>query len=107
MLSAASSGDEIVWYKNMGGGTFTEHDAPSTRSPVVLTVFLAADMDGDGDIDVVSAAPVLIGSNGTRTRATKDSRLTWSAVVSTVRHSLFPADIDGDGDLDILSASHE
>ena len=100
----------IAWYQNDGGSppTFAEivisQDAPGARS-----VF-AADLDADGDLDVLSASY-------------DDDKIAWyenvpgpnsgdppdfsTEHVVTVRAfgatSIFAADIDGDDDLDILT----
>ena len=66
----------------------------------------AADLDGDGDLDVLSASHY-------------DNKVAWYAndgsgqfgsqqVISTAvdgARSVYAADLDGDGDLDVLSAS--
>lgn len=66
----------------------------------------AADLDGDGDVDVLSASAA-------------DSKIAWYAndgsgdftsqqVITTapaLPSSVHAADLDGDGDLDVLSAS--
>jgi hypothetical protein len=66
----------------------------------------AADLDGDGDLDVLSASE-------------NDNKIAWYANDGTGRfgpqqvitteadgaESVYAADLDGDGDLDVLSAS--
>ena len=69
---------------------------------------IAADMDGDGDIDIVSASArddtiAWYENNG-------DADPTWTAsdIVTNAdaARSVFAADMDGDGDMDIVSASY-
>ena len=70
-----------------------------------VSVF-AADVDGDGDIDVLSASVY-------------DDKIAWyendgsqnftAHTISTAAdgaRSVYAADVDGDGDIDVLSASH-
>jgi len=68
----------------------------------------AADLDGDGDLDVLSASA-------------EDDKIAWYAndgtgqfdsqqVITTAAvgaQCVYAADLDGDGDLDVLSASYE
>jgi hypothetical protein len=57
ILSSGSSGtgNDIVWFKNLGSGTFAaEEIIDATQSQAY--VFTVADFDNDGDLDVVSAA---------------------------------------------------
>ncbi len=107
VLSASGLDDKIAWYENNGGSppTFTERVISTTASGT-HSVF-ATDVDGDGDIDVLSAS-------GT------DDKIAWyesdggsppaftERVISTtadVAVSVFATDVDGDGDIDVLSAS--
>ena len=84
---------------------FTER-VISTTADRARSVF-ATDLDGDGDIDVLSASA-------------NDDKIAWyesdagsppsftERVISTIAfcaHSVFATDVDGDGDIDVLSAS--
>ncbi len=107
VLSASSLDDKIAWYKNDGGSppAFTEW-VISTTADLALSVF-ATDLDGDGDVDVLSASG-------------NDHKIAWyesdggspptftERVISTTAFgadSIFATDLDGDGDTDVLSAS--
>jgi len=46
--------NKIAWYENDGSESFTEH-AISTSADYAYSVY-AADVDGDGDMDVLSAS---------------------------------------------------
>ena len=83
--------------------SFTEH-AISTSADGAYFVY-AADVDGDGDIDVLSASYL-------------DDKIAWyendgsesftEHAISTSADgawSVYAADVDGDGDMDVLSAS--
>ena len=49
------SDDKIAWYENLDGdGTFGPQRVITTGALQVQSIF-AADIDGDGDIDVLSA----------------------------------------------------
>ena len=106
-LSASYYDDTIAWYENVGGsGTSWTPRTIATTADGALAVF-AADMDGDGDVDALSA------SFG-------DDRIAWyenvggagsawtARTISTSgdgSYAVFAADVDGDGDVDALSAS--
>jgi len=108
VLSASLYDDKIAWYENDGGlpPSFTER-VISTNADGATSVF-AGDVDGDGDIDVLSAS--------------QDAKIAWyenktiqgsaafpaQSVISTSADgavSVFGADVDGDGDMDVVSAS--
>ena len=99
--------DTIAWYENDGNAnpTFTAADI-TTSADGAHSVF-AADMDGDGDMDILSASY----SDDTIAWYENDGNAnpTWTAAdIATSADgaiSVFAADMDGDGDMDILSAS--
>ena len=103
MLSASRLDDEIAWYENDGQQNFTAH-VISSFAGGAESVF-AADVDGDGDIDVLSGSFT-------------DDKIAWyendgsqsflERVITTGADGakgVFAADLDGDGDLDVMSAS--
>jgi hypothetical protein len=107
VLGASFLGDEIVWYENDGTpdglGDWLAHTISNARR--IHDIF-AADIDGDGDLDVLSGSGL-------------DDRVSWHQndgsgnfrefIISAdtdAATSVFAADIDGDGDLDVLSASY-
>ena len=80
----------------------------STAANGPISVF-AADVDGDGDLDVVSASyaddKVAWYENSTLHR---NAAFPGQSIIATAPNgvwSVFAADVDGDGDLDVLSAS--
>jgi hypothetical protein len=107
VLSAASNDDTIAWHENTSGtGDFGARHVISTLADSAWSVF-AADVDGDGDIDALSASRF-------------DDTIAWyentdgagafgpQQVISSLADSpyaVFAADVDGDGDIDALSAS--
>jgi len=108
-LLAASSGDGVVaWYENDGADppAFTywtiAPNAPGARD------VLAADMDGDGDLDVVAAASFGLDTitwfenDGQYPPTFTDHIVSVDPVGLT---AIAAADMDGDGDMDLLSSS--
>lgn len=97
---------KIAWYDFYGASLFSSERVISTNADGASSVF-AIDMDGDGDIDVLSAS-------------SRDNKIAWyendgyqeftEHTISTSAlgaNSVFAIDVDGDGDIDVLSASFD
>ncbi len=107
VLSASARDDRIAWHENLDGqGEFGPQQTLTTATDYAISVF-AADFDGDGDLDIVSASP-----GG-------EDKLSWfenfgSGIFGPEQiiadrfgsvWSTFATDMDGDGDVDVVSAS--
>lgn len=112
LLSASSGDDTIRWFENDGAAapTFTTHviSGPLNNSPVDGAFSItAADVDGDGDLDVIVASY-------------DDNRIAWYenlfgdgsawsrrllSITAVGARSVTAADVDNDGDIDIIAAS--
>ena len=104
--SSVSQQGRISWFENIdGGGTFDNLQLISSETVVLKSIF-AADMDGDNDVDVVSASR-------------NDNKIAWyentnglgnfgsQQVISNTAYyafSVFATDLDNDLDLDLLTA---
>jgi len=107
VLGAARDGDDIAWWENTAGdgSTWTQHTVDGTFDYAIGVH--AADVDGDGDIDVLGAA--LNADDITWWENTAGDGSVWTE--HTVdgafdgANSIFAADIDGDSDLDILGSA--
>ena len=107
-LSASRNDDKIAWYENTNGdGTSWTARTITTGADRARSVF-AADVDGDGDIDALSASyddqKIAWYENTNGDGTSWAARTIATATTSAVR-SVFAADVDGDGDIDALSAS--
>ena len=106
-LSASWKDNTIAWYENLdeSGGSWSYHMISTAASGA--TAVFAIDVDGDGDVDTLSASckddtiawyENLDGSGGS-----------WSyheiSTAADSANSVFGIDLDGDGDVDVLSAS--
>ena len=109
LLSASCYDSRVSWYPNLGtvGGVFQGFGPRVVISSAVncATNVHAADLDDDGDLDVISASNFddkvawyenLGGSFGPQQLITDQANGARSA---------YAADLDGDGDLDVLVAS--
>ncbi len=107
VLGAAYGADTIAWWENTGNGAF--NPIPKVVSNTFGGAFdaLAADLDGDGDMDVLGAA----WNAGTiawwENTAGDGSAWTQRILSSTFAgaESVYAADVDGDGDMDVLGAA--
>ena len=109
VLSASQFDDKIAWYENTDGqGSFAPEQIISTSADGARSV-VAADLDGDGDLDVLSASntdnKIAWYENETIHRTGAFSRPGGITTAADGARSVFAADVDGDGDLDVLSAS--
>lgn len=103
LLGAAEGDDTIAWWKNDGNENFTNNKYIISANLDSVQDVYAVDLDGDQDVDVVSAARNSV--NG----------ITWwenDGTENFSQHSLispspdlwavYATDIDSDGDVDIL-----
>jgi hypothetical protein len=108
VLSASSGDNKIAWYENTDGkGTFGEQRIVTRQATFALSVY-AADVDGDGDVDVLSASrddDKIAWYENTDGKGTfgQQKTITTSADAAA---GVYAADVDGDGDMDVLSASY-
>ena len=95
--------DTIAWYENDGDESFTAHTI-TTSADYAISVF-AADVDGDGDMDILSAS---IRDDMTAWYENDGTENFTPHVITTSADGAYPvfaADMDADGDLDVLVAS--
>ena len=108
VLSASSYDDKVAWYENTdGNGSFGEQNVISSEVDGAISVF-AADLDGDGDIDVLYASRDRHGTISWRENVDGKGRFGEENVIGLdVRSasSVYATDVDGDGDADVLSGS--
>ena len=108
-LSASSFDDRIAWYENTDGlGTFGPRRVIPTSGSSFYDVY-AADIDGDGDADVLSAAR-LTGQIAWHPNINGQGTFGAQQIVSSntgAAENVYAADLDGDGDVDVLSSSYE
>lgn len=110
VLSASDGDHKISWYENDGNQSFNKRDisTPQTTGPFPTDTFrasdvFAVDVDGDGDLDVLSA------SSGDRKIAWFENdghqNFTQNIISTDGASDVFAADVDEDGDMDIFSVN--
>ncbi len=107
-LSASNADDKVAWYENSAG------DGSSWLTHVITTAALgafsvfAADVDGDGDQDVLSASIFdnrIAWYENTAGNGTAWTTRTISGTATGNALNVFAADLDADGDIDAVSGS--
>ena len=119
VLSASWRDDKIAWYENVDGrGSFGPQQEISTRTDGATSVY-AADLDGDGDVDVLSSSAIWTpepGREGLHRSSVAwyentDGQGNFRARIVAARtgetSQVHAADVDGDGDIDVLSAADD
>ena len=94
--------DKTAWYENLGGGKFSAQRAISTDGDGARSLF-AADMDGDGDADVLSASWYKIGwyenlSNHGDDHGDSPEAATLTTALPAFLHGV----IESEGDCDVF-----
>ena len=108
-ILAASSGDDTLrWFENDGAGSFTHlanvHVLTSTDDGIYAVN--TADLDGDNDIDAMSASRSRVSwyeNDGSTTTPIFQLHVVTDVVF--LAQSVVAGDLDGDDDLDLVSAS--
>lgn len=106
VVAAGESADSVLLYKNNGTGVFDQLGTFLTQTEDQPLHLVAADIDGDEDLDIVSAS----GGTGVAWFQNSDGEGTFESGVSlggpiSGAHHVDAADIDGDGDVDLVASS--
>ena len=107
VLSASRGDNKVAWYENIDGqGTFSDQIIITDTADTVDTVS-AADIDGDGDMDVIYGAAGLDNIAWFENTNGQGDFVVEHLVSNDVNgvESIFIVDVDNDGDKDIISAT--
>ena len=107
IVSASFSDDTIAWYENDGAADPSWSAADITTSADGASAVHVGDMDGDGDLDIVSASYLDDTIAWYENDGAADPTWTAADIDTSANYAqdVHVADMDGDGDLDIVSAS--
>jgi hypothetical protein len=105
ILASAWGNSTIAWYENKNGIlNFTDGELITGTANSVRSVF-AADMDNDGDMDIISASSGDDKIDWYENDGNADP--SWAKISisssATTAQAVFAADMDNDGDIDIIS----
>ena len=108
VLSASRWDDKIAWYENDGGSPPVFFQRVISTNIDQASHVYAADLDGDGDLDVLSGSvhaydyKIAWYENDGKVLPT----FTEQIIISTADGPIFtfPSDVDDDGDTDVLAA---
>ncbi len=107
VVSSSSLDDKICWYENTdGNGLFRFKQTVTNNADQVVSVY-ASDIDGDGDIDLLSAS-ILDDKVAWYENTDGNGNFSSEQIItsSTERAKcVYACDIDGDGDNDVITCS--
>ncbi|MFT6688754.1 MAG: hypothetical protein ACJAX7_001779 [Saprospiraceae bacterium] len=99
--------DNIEWFENLDGlGNFGEEQIITINNLDILKEINAADLDGDGDMDVLSASRndgKIAWYENINGQGTFGEQQLISSPEELYGFSVVAADIDNDGDMDVVS----
>ena len=93
----------VAWYENDGQESFTARTIANYATAQSVRAVYAADIDTDGDMDVLSAS---FNDNKVNWYKNNGSQSFTAATITTIgtqARDIFPIDLDGDGDMDVIS----
>ncbi|MEH6764983.1 MAG: T9SS type A sorting domain-containing protein [Aequorivita antarctica] len=109
VFSASPGDNEIAWYKNIDGfGNFGPKIVITSSMDSAWTVY-GADLDNDGDTDIISTLVETFGGEVVWFENVDGLGSFWEKQTITTEvqfpRSVIAADIDNDGDMDVIGSS--
>lgn len=112
IAGSAIDAGAVVWWENTDGTGFAWEEHQVERDFPAVSSVAAADIDGDGDNDLLAAAKTQYGGRDIAWWENLDgSGGEWAIHMVSAQfagaRAACPFDIDGDGDIDIVGASSQ
>ncbi|MEZ6118197.1 MAG: FG-GAP-like repeat-containing protein [Pirellulaceae bacterium] len=107
VFSASVRGDKWAWHENLDGkGNFTEHIVSFENGSRGASAITTADVDGDGDLDVLATARYSSMLAWVENLDGKGTFSIFKSIDNQFRsgHAVQAIDVDQDGDLDVVAA---
>ncbi len=108
IVASSERDNKISWYKNDGLGNFEQQRVITQIAHDVQDIF-AADIDGDNDLDLISANGSLNNFDSITWYENIDGLGNFGnqqlIAITNGANSVYAGDIDNDGDIDVVSAS--
>jgi hypothetical protein len=109
-LSGSRFDNDVEWFWNLGGTTPGFDPFLVGRGAMFVRSVFAADMDGDGDVDVISASSLddtvaWYENDGDDPPLLEDFPVHMIATDRDGAMSVFAIDVDRDGDIDVVTCS--
>ena len=106
IVVASSESDELIVYQNNGDGTFADGQTLNTPNSESVYSVEVADLEGDGDLDIISASSV--SGDVSVFENLGGGSFEAEQVIGTVDgvNSVFAADLDGDELLEIVASAY-
>jgi hypothetical protein len=106
LFSSWSQPSFIAWSENLGGGSFGVPQTIYTGTSAAIRDVIAADLDGDGDQEVIAAEE--LGDRVTYFDNLGGGSFGTRQVITYANNAVnvFAADCDNDGDVDIFATSN-
>ena len=98
----SSDREEIFWYANDGNGSFAAHQTITSVGRFFIPDLNIADLDGDGDQDIVYSDKIEEAIHWLRNQGGGDFHKSHLADTGISVDQLEIADLDGDGHLDMI-----
>ena len=105
VLSGSEGTVAVAWYENNGSQSFIAHTIATNSTASHTRSVHAADVDSDGDMDVLSASVYDNKVNWYENNGSQSFTARTITTTGSQARDVYAVDLDRDGDIDVISAS--